>query len=346
MDNVNLTETSTLNSLKPNQSSFNELAGLDYKQYFNNVEEIIDNLCKFWKLNQQVKFPDRDPTHSIELLAKDDLKFEACKFILENLRTDLKHHQSIHKQTQLYIVDKIMINFVLRLFKIMNDSLTMMSEFDDVVHVSQLIIFLIAKISTQDFVERLDLFAKCRASLGNFQVVQEYLIRESFKLSLEFNKDSTRKLKAKQNFLNGCLAFAFVSIPAIANPLIRIDLLIEGAKLALDKTSLSLADYYLKQIMILLVDLTDSENSTKVDNQARSSSSKISQNYGSFALGHSSKSDDFKSLIEHVKTVTKLFSQYEYDIDLKHKLLLKSLVTDSFDQYPDLLESLASLNIE
>lgn len=282
MDNRSIPEQgpSTSNNLRLLDSN------LSYKEYHNRVELAIGSLQTSWSTPHRVEVL-QEIIQLIESTRRDDHKFDACKLVLESIRSNFK----FTSPEDSVIEDKSHVNYILKLFSLLNDSMTPLAMLEDLEHLSRLCIFIINRISTEDHMERFNFYSRCRSILSNLNPTMEFLVRETLKLVEDFSKKFEKKRKLRQNFTNGCLAFALITIPAVSNLQTRLDLLIEGATLALEKTSLSLADHYFKQISLLL---KQSQQMTKEVQM-------------SFLL-----------------RVMNLIHKHESEVDLKHKLMFRT----------------------
>jgi len=295
------------------------------RHYANHFQILLD-LIKSLLTNKrtlgefQEIFSLKSFSQLLELLRKDDHRLEAVRWILETMRASLKLNKNCPGESE--ISNKRSINFMIRLFSTMNDSLSVLTATDEIEHLSQLVIYFLNKISIKDHKELLDFYSRCRESLGNLNPVLEYLARRVLELPMDF-RAVNRKRNQRQNFLNSCLAYTFTTLPALNDPFDRLELYIEGSRLALSQMSISLADYYLKQaISELTLQLQPKFEETK----------KISVDMGRHLR------DLFQSLVD-------LVLQFEDHIDLEHKLNLTSLITSSnFKESPSLFESLKRLN--
>lgn len=282
-----------------------------------------------------------------ELLHKDDVKLEASKWVLETIRSNLKLNQNQRQgSTIITITDKTTINFILKLFASINGSISLLAANDDVEHISQLVIYFLEMITIQDYKEYLDFLTKCRSSVGNLSLVLEYLAKIVLKLTVKF-REIERKRNQRLDYLNGCLAFTFVTAPAINNLTVRLNLYIEGSRLSLTYMSLSLADYYLKQSLLnvneqLLSSLNESENSKQ------SASVRSDSHHHQYHHEDNQKVQQTlvsKQLLKQMETLLDLFLKHEDHIDLKHKFELTSITKKWFHQHPNLIECIKRLNV-
>lgn len=324
----------------------------------NFVVEIIKVLVVNRKTLDEIKclFKLNSFKQLFELLRRDEHKLEISKFILETIRANLKlnynlksKENSIHcdeSSTKIEISDKILINFIFKLSSTINDSLSLLAADDDIEHNSKLIIYFLDKISIPDFREHLDFFSRCRGSLGNLVDVLEYLAREVLKLAIEFRKTNLKR-NSRRDFMNGCLAFTFITIPALNCPNKRLDLFIEGSKLALNYMSLSLADYYMKQALMNLKDqLEPKQNRSSPTNDNYSEFAQLNQGLAEKSINNNIGGEmTNKLLVNQVRSLLDLMIKFEDHIDLKHKLLLSDLIKKILHNNSDLIEQMKLLNI-
>lgn len=269
----------------------------------------------------------------LDLLRRDDHRLESSNWILENMRANLK----LNNRSGFEIETKQMIDFILRLLATINDSLSPLVVDEDIDHMSELVIYFLERVKVNNFEEYLNLLSHCRGISGNMNLVLEYLIGKVLNLALEHNKIE-RKRSQKRNFLNGCLAYAFITIPALTEPLTRFKLLIRGTDLALCQVSLSLADSYLKQTLSCLNDILFPQPNLSHD-QEESQYTMSNRNI------HHNLRPDNKGLVAQIDLLLNLILKHEDHIDLKHKLVLTNIIKNSYQENAKLTESIKRLRV-
>lgn len=258
----------------------------------------------------------------LDLFTQDEHKFEICRWILDTIKASLKLNQL---QTSFVISETTLINSILKIIKMLNDSLSLLAPKDDIFELSQLLIWYIDRIEIDDYRQRLDFLTRCRSSLNKLNPVLEYLISQVLDLAVDF-RQVEKKRAMRQNFLNGCLAFALVTLPAIENPTTRLDLYLKGSRLALNNMSLSLADYYLKYAL------------NCVESQIRP----VEKDVESECPKGVKKKD---SLLKQLNSLVHLILDHQDHIDLKHKLLLSDLIKQTSLDESQLTDSLRVISI-
>ena len=329
------------------------------RQYANRYQTIIDIIKILFTDRTTMEefklvFESKSFMQLFDLLRKDEHKLEASKWILETMRANAKLNcRNDEKSTT--ISDKSPISFLLKLFTTINDSVSLLTALDDFEHLSQLVIFFLNKIMITDFKDRLEFFSRCRSSLGNLNLALEYLTRSVLQLPEEYRK-CEKKRGLRQNFLNGCLAFAFITIPAINSSATQMELYIEGSRLALSYMSLSLADYYLRHAMLNLLEHSMPQESVAggdaptptqtikvngVDIKVRAANAEVSTVFGANETNTTSTSEHS---IGHIRSMLSLFLKYQDHVDLKHKLTLTDLIESSYKYCSSLMQDLKLLN--
>lgn len=321
------------------------------RQYVNHYATLID-IIKILISNDtdlsQLKliFNWKSFKKLYDLMRRDEHRLEASKWILETMRassrlSDCRSKQQLATNTKGDICDKATIDVILKLIGDVNDSLSVLMALDDFEHLSNLVIYFLDKISIADYQEHLNFLSRCRSLIGNLNLALEYLVQRVLRLPDEFRKVE-RKRQVRQNYLNGCLAYAFITIPAINGASSRMNLYLQGSRMALNHMSLSLADYYLKQVMINLIEQTrvsDEKHSAILldleDDRHHLQDKK--------QVHTKQPSQKTKQLIEHANDVMQLMLTFQDHIDLKHKLALAHLIKHSFDECSSLLQSLKLL---
>jgi len=235
----------------------------------------------------------------LDFLRKDEHKLECSKWILETIRSNIRLAECSNKRpgqnedgksVGRKCTNRVTISFLLRLFSMLNDSLSPLTALDELEHLSHLIVFYLQLISIEDHQERLEFYVKCRSCLSNLNAVLEFLIRKVLFELIDEQRKVEKRRAWRRNFLNACLAYSFVTIPTVNHYLtvndegedcklngphrvpviipndchahqearrlqIRSNLYIEGTRLALKHMSLSIGDYYLRHTIEILEEL-------------------------------------------------------------------------------------------
>lgn len=333
MDKNNDNNSNDISSIKDSSNTLIDITGLNYRECFEKIQRVVESLRELW-LSEERNIILKDAIRLAESFRREDHRYEASKLILETIRVNLILNQ---QSNNLNISDKLIINQILKLLSMINDLSTLLFNQDDSENSTELVIFILKKINISDPKERLDFYSRCRSSTGNMDQVLIYLIECSYDLLLESIKDPDKKRKAKQNLVNACLAFAFITIPAINQPLRRLELNLKGANMALDNTSLSLADNFVKQIISILIDIAQEEY--MIDND-RLKAQVARQKFRYDDLMVANKEANKRKFVDYVIALKRLILNHEEEIDLKHRLSLKSLVNEYLSDRPDLLEDL------
>lgn len=247
----------------------------------------------------------------VELPRKDCQKFELSTWILETTRASLR----LDKNEQMIFSDEKMIDFILRLLTMMNESINLLTSPDDMKHLSLLALYFIDRMSIVDYDVKLDRLARYRCLLNNLNPVLEHLARYALALSKEFNQVE-KEDSLRRNYMNSCLAFTFVTTPALNCQQIRLNIYIDGAQLAYEHDSLSIGDYYMEQIVKTLTE----------------------------CLRGGAVNPD-RLLVDEVYSLADLMVIYEDHIDLKYKLVLTNLIHTSFSEYSGLIQTINLLKI-
>lgn len=253
-------------------------------------------------------------------LGRADYKFEASRLILETMRLNLK----LHKTNDHLILAGPSRALILKLFAYINDTSSLMALQADIEHLSALAICFIEHLQVSDLDDHLELLANCRAALSNLDHVMRHLCSRALRLAGS-NPDH-RKLSRKRHYLNSCLAFALVTIPAIRDARTRFNFFLEGSHTALQQISLSLADYYLAKSISSLKELICS---CKIETQ----------------LANDGENRNELWMVEQMSSLITLMLGFEDYIDLERKLDLTSLVEDSFGDHSSLIKSIRQLNM-
>jgi len=152
------------------------------------------------------------------------------------------------------INDPILINSLFTVGKGIHDSINALSFFDEVRQISRLISAFISKVDFGIDLERhLNFFVECRRAFINLDAVKEQLSLGACHLAMK----TLRIIKGKHSkktaaFVRGCIAYCFITIPSMEDPLIRLNLYLLSGQVALLNQALPQADSLFKAAIKLV----------------------------------------------------------------------------------------------
>jgi hypothetical protein len=177
-------------------------------------------------------------------------KASLCKELLELF----KHHPATS--------DAILISSLFDIGRIIHDSVDSLTPEGDRKHTALLLCSFIQKIDCgRNLEQQLGLYVECRARFCNLDLVKERLILCVASLCARAH----RIMKSKHNkktggFVKAALAYCHITVPSIADPFKRLQLLLMCADIALLNQCLPQTDTFLKAAIHLLPDLPASDD--------------------------------------------------------------------------------------
>lgn len=100
------------------------------------------------------------------------------------------------------------------------------------------------------------LYIDCRGAFYKLEPVKTTLTRAVLSLAMHVaQRPSDRRTKSRRNFIKSCLAYAHITIPSIAAPVRKLELLTLAAKVALANNCLPQLDAFLKAAIIQIAEL-------------------------------------------------------------------------------------------
>ncbi|XP_017471583.1 PREDICTED: UPF0505 protein CG8202 isoform X1 [Rhagoletis zephyria] len=229
-----------------------------YEKYYTQLQNVLDKTLQYFKNTESLLIQENFLPY-VDLFQKDTVKIIVCKNILTmfNLKSEEK------------ISDEIVINALMYIGKILNDSVTSLTVEDERRQISQLISSFIRKVAfPRDFERHLSFYVESRDAFTNLDTVYVTLVNAVNKLAIEtyhlVNGKHTRKTGA---FAKACAAFCFITIPSIAAIQTQMDLYLLSGQVALLNHCLGQADACFEASLQLVNDLP---RSVEVEGKTRS----------------------------------------------------------------------------
>ena len=164
-----------------------------------------------------------------------------------------------HNQHALITDDVVVMNAMMQICKSMHDYVNALTLDDEKRDIATMICSFINKLdmSEKEKIEQyLSFFSDARASFSSLDSVIALLVHKVNRLSVDtlkcVNYEHTRKTAA---FVRACIAYSFITIPSLTNPILKLQLYLESSQVALLNQCLSQADAFLKSAISLIPDV-------------------------------------------------------------------------------------------
>lgn len=163
-------------------------------------------------------------------------------------------------QTKTSTSDPVTINTIFAISKTVHDSLNALSFRDEIRQVSSAICAFIYKVDFGRDVEKaLNFYSECRRAFGNLDTVKYNLILAVNNLAVKTLKLAGGKHNKRTGaFARACVAYSFITIPALEEEIPRLWLYLLSAQVALLNLSLPQADSLLKAAITLIPEVPPS----------------------------------------------------------------------------------------
>ncbi len=151
--------------------------------------------------------------------------------------------------------DPVILNSLSFLCKSMHDSITALTLEDDKRQMAALIIGFLRRVSYgRDFEAQLAFLVEARASFaGHLDAVLAWLVQAVARLAMETHAIvGGHHTKRTAAFVNGCIAYAYITVPSIEEAPTRLWLYLTAAQVALVNGALPQTDAFLKAAITLL----------------------------------------------------------------------------------------------
>ncbi|XP_054747031.1 VPS35 endosomal protein sorting factor-like isoform X2 [Anastrepha obliqua] len=229
-----------------------------YEKHYNQLQNILDKILQCLKNTESLLIQENFLPY-VDLFQKDTIKVGVCKNILT----------IFHLKSEENISDEIVINALMYIGKILNDSVTALTVEDERRQISQLISSSIRKVVfPRDFERQLSFYVEAREAFTNLDAVYITLVNAVNKLAVEtqhiVHGKHTRKTGA---FVKACVAFCFITIPSITAVQTQMDLYLLTGQVALLNLCLGQADACFEASLQLVSELP---RSVEIEGKTRS----------------------------------------------------------------------------
>jgi len=160
------------------------------------------------------------------------------------------------------LTNAVMVDNLLLLARVFHDTLNAMSVDDEKRQIAELAIGLIDRVDFgRDFQQMLSFYGDARAAFTNLDPVLAHLVHAINRLSIRTRHMIQQHNSRTSHFVRACGAFAYITIPAIACPLLRFDLYLVSGQIALTNECYGQADACLEGAINLINELPPAEES-------------------------------------------------------------------------------------
>ncbi|TMW48635.1 hypothetical protein DOY81_006300 [Sarcophaga bullata] len=228
------------------------------EKHHQQLRNILDKVLQHQK-NIELLLVQENFLPFLDLFQKESTKVEACKYILD-----------IYKRNGKEITyDAVVINALMYVSKMLNDSVNALTVEDERRQISQLICNFIRKVDYgRDFEKQLSFYVEARGSFSNLDAVFSTLVQNVNKLGMDTSRIVQNKHSRKTHgFVKACIAFCFITIPSITSVQQQMDLYLLTGQVALVNQCLGQADACFEEALNLVAQLP---NSIEIDGKAKS----------------------------------------------------------------------------
>ncbi|RNA42489.1 hypothetical protein BpHYR1_036590 [Brachionus plicatilis] len=219
-----------------------------FENFYPQLQSIVSKILTY-VTDYNILFSMDKFMQFLNLFQKDSIKMEVYKSILNGFL----------KSTEDFNDDIVVMNSIMQICKSMHDYVNALTLDDEKREISNMICSFINRIEMieKDKIEQyLSFYSDCRASFSNLDSVISLLIHKVNHLAYEtlriVNYNHSRKTGA---FVRACVAFSFITIPSLTNPIMKLKLYLESSQTALINQCLSQADAFLKSAISLIPDI-------------------------------------------------------------------------------------------
>lgn len=226
--------------------------GRSFEDHYDNLLSITKKLTKINGEEFGALFAMDSFMPFIDMYQKESVKLEACKIIL----TNFFEQQTKTSDSNLLVTDPVIINALMQMCKALHDSVNAISLEDERRQISSLVVSTLNLVSFREDLEaHLNFLVDSRGNFPNLEAVIIFLVHSVNKLTLETHKLAKHQTKKTTAFLRACLSYAYITIPSLEDDLIRLQLYLSCAEIALHSACLPQTDAFLKAAITLLPQL-------------------------------------------------------------------------------------------
>uniref|UniRef100_A0A336MF00 CSON000709 protein n=1 Tax=Culicoides sonorensis TaxID=179676 RepID=A0A336MF00_CULSO len=206
-----------------------------FESHYNELQNIVDKIVtNFSQFDALLTLDNFLPV--IDLFQKESNKQAVCR----NILTKFKYFsESIG-----YLNDPIIINVIMHISKILNDSVNALTVPDEKRQIGEAVTYFIRLVNFgNDFEQLLTFYVDSRAAFTNLDAVYVTLVQLVDNLAMEtFQIIKGKHSKKTSDFVKSCIAYNFVTIPSITDTRSKLDLYLLTGQIALLNNCLGQAD--------------------------------------------------------------------------------------------------------
>lgn len=231
------------------------------KEFLNCNEDLIQILVKI--MNSSVVDFQQFLTSEIfvpfiEMFQKESIKVQACKTVMQHLiksvrkgEDNLNYNESDYMSILVYIT------------RTMHDSIDQLTSEEERKELSNLITEFVNLVQFNSYQDQLDFLVQCRSNYHNFNNVIIQLVFNANKLSFDyFNDDKNKNEIEITSFMKASLAFSCITIPSVDSEIVRAQLYLNTAQIALRSGFVEQTEYFIRSL-ISTIDLVNYESISK-----------------------------------------------------------------------------------
>ncbi|KAL1140217.1 hypothetical protein AAG570_000149 [Ranatra chinensis] len=220
--------------------------GFEGKNFYPILQDIITIL--FSNITDFESLFTMDKLLPLLDLFTEDVKANVCRKILDTFTT--KHHCD-------KFTDPVMIDALIFIAKILHDSVTALTVDDEKRQIGNLISYLIRKIHFgRDFEKQLTFYVEARGTFTNIDSIHVTLVQCVNRLAVETGRIvKSHHTRKTSSFVRACAAYCYITIPALSSAIVKLQLYLLSAQVALFNQCLGQADACIKAALGLIPEI-------------------------------------------------------------------------------------------
>lgn len=233
-----------------------------YEDHYDKLISIVKKVTQFSSLEDYTSFFAMDSfIPFLDMLQKESVKVQACQLItscyiekIKSANSTILNSASDDEEELFKISDPVILNSLTYLCKTMHDSVNALTLEDDRRDISNLIIDFLSLVSFhRDFQGYLSFMVEARSNYSHLESVVAFLVTCVNRIIMETrNIVKGQHTKKTTAFVRACLAYSFITIPSLEDPIIRLQLYLNSAQIGLVNGCLPQTDAFLEAAIDLI----------------------------------------------------------------------------------------------